>query len=319
MEDNKPEPLGLLHVLLATFSGVLLGAFVSKVRAPIHQECSETIYPQNSTGNPEHGTQPLPPSVVHVADSVPERDHSGRSKDNTPFRKRFYEWGVAIGTFSLLFVNIFLLCYTKKTANAAKSAAETAHDALIRSNRPWRGVTGIPIVLDLRPPIETQNMLVASMTMVVKNYGPSPALYVNIYPGSFISTATDVKSSLDEDRRAERAACVMASMSVTEQISKTLVGDKVEDVIVPPMGQTIFPNEPAKFYFSDQRFNFRDPVELANKGWRIVGCIAYTDQFSTKSNPIIHHTLFCYHTPGVIKGFIPSQGLVPCNISQHAD
>ncbi len=270
----------------------------------------------------DNPTQQVPPAVAKS--EVP----LSHSKCCDPHKKKrdWFDYGKGVLEIAGLVVlcvyaayTIKIYCANKKAADAAKSSADTAHDALVRSSRPWIGVIGSPVVLDLRPALDTQLMLAASMTMIVKNYGPSPALYMNIYPDSFISAATDVKSSLDEDRREERAACIMASMAVTEQHSKAFVGDKMEDVTVPPSGRTIFPNEPAKFYFPSGKFNYRDPAELASKAWRIVGCVAYSDQFSTQERPTIHHTLFCYHTPGTVKDFIASQGLVPCNISQNAD
>jgi hypothetical protein len=289
-----------------------------------------------------------PVSIIHTAESDEEGPQgTEQSKETTTLNhtsrwNRTKKWlsqitvaeaGMLLLTVAIAGSSIVYTKYAKRqwrvmrdqlpelhtSAQAAKDAADTSRDALVRSSRPWIGVVGIPVVLDLRPSPDNKLALVASMSMTVKNYGPSPALYVNVFPDTFIPVAMDSKGSLEETKEAEKAACTMASMSIAEHQSSTLIGDKMEAIVMPPFGQTIFPNEPTKVYFPSLQFNYRDAAELAKRTMRVVGCVAYSDQFSTKLNPVVHHTVFCYHTLGAVKTFTPSQGLTPCGISQNAD
>jgi hypothetical protein len=121
--QNSDEPPGLLKTLAAVFSGVLFGLFLSKLDEPPENR-RQAIGPQDSTANPQSGANTLPVTVVQVVNSEPQKDQTNWSKDNAPFRKKVYEWGVAAGTIGLLVVNIFLMRYTREAANAAKESAD---------------------------------------------------------------------------------------------------------------------------------------------------------------------------------------------------
>jgi hypothetical protein len=66
----------------------------------------------------------------------------------------------------------------KVAADAAKTSSETAHDALVRSARPWLGVAVAPRLL--HPPAVKGDSINLVTEFTVKNFGPSPALNVNL-------------------------------------------------------------------------------------------------------------------------------------------
>src|SRR5260370_4055648 len=241
---------------------------------------------------------------------------------------RWFEFGslfingalVVVGMYALSIYNGKLTEMRKSTkaaqdaADAATSAANTAHDALVTSNRPWIGVEGVPVIQDRLHATHNRNELEYVVTIAARNYGPSPALHVNINPISEIDSSKNVKEFLERIKSAETASCSMADLGVIENRSQTVVSGRPETVIVPPTGPTLFPND--RFAFpSDAKVGYGGTEDVSQYRLRMNGCIAYSDQFGK-----IHHTRFCFYTPKAIKDFVPPQTLVSCNIgTQTAD
>jgi len=208
-------------------------------------------------------------------------------------------------------------------ATATKQAADTASDTLTKGSRPWIGITGIPVVESITPG-QAKNTFTVNLTPVIRNYGSSPALLVTVTVVSDIirEGESSIKEHLQEISILEQHACQLASASLKREPAMTFTvrnGVTTQgQTTVPPMGLTVFPNEPAPYPLATD-YTYRDATDLASNNLRLVGCAAYTDQFSTEKHPVIHHTLFCYHTPGALKDFTPQERLVPCLLSQNAD
>jgi hypothetical protein len=116
---------GPLYILLFVV-GFLLGVFASKTT----RRNGEPVTPQNSIANPRDGSRSLPSPIMKPTDSVPQNNRSQWRDENTPLRKKFYEWAVSLGTLGLLLINIGLWYSTKKSVDVAQRA-------LVLTNRPW--------------------------------------------------------------------------------------------------------------------------------------------------------------------------------------
>jgi hypothetical protein len=91
----------------------------------------ESVHPQDIP-KPETGLAPARQTLI-VKSPLDETKSDTKSQKGTPV----WEIAAVLIALGLLVVNIFQLRANKRAANAAKSAADTAHDTLIASNRPW--------------------------------------------------------------------------------------------------------------------------------------------------------------------------------------
>jgi hypothetical protein len=178
------------------------------------------------------------------------------------------------GLFVLIVYTIFTgLMYraNKKAADAAKSAAETAHDALARSTRPWLGVDG-PVTFSVQKAGEDWAEIISKVT--VKNFGPSPAFRVGygIYPfNPQTVTAKEANNLWDE---ARSGSCEIADSLIAKETG----------------GDVIFPQQTSA-YTSQMDHSLPG---FSKSGWLFLsGCIAYRDQFDTTRTT--HHTKFCFY------------------------
>src|SRR5260370_9865805 len=74
-------------------------------------------------------------------------------------------------------------------ADAATTAANTAHDALVTSNRPWIGVEGVPVIQARLHATHNRNALEYGETITPTNSEPSPNLHLNLNPISEIESS----------------------------------------------------------------------------------------------------------------------------------
>jgi hypothetical protein len=140
--QNSDEPSGLLRTLLAAFSVVLFGLFLSRFKTPRNNPTetnSGTIYPQDNAKPKER----LGVSQASVAAQTPptptQQYYPDRRKDNTPKWKKRIEISAVIIAGVLMVANIFVTIGTWKAANAAKHAAESAERQRISFENSQRG------------------------------------------------------------------------------------------------------------------------------------------------------------------------------------
>jgi hypothetical protein len=171
-----------------------------------------------------------------------------------------------------------------------KKSTTAARDTLVYSQRPW---VHPPVPVRLTQPLVLEpNKIAASGIIEMKNYGPSPAISVVVI--------LDVVADIKEYKSLSDNGCSMIErMTKENEFSKGKFG--------PP----IFPQE--TIY---QPFNISDAVPHPNVTvLYFPGCIIYRDQFGKT----LHHTRFCFETPGLAKDFTQKDALVHCNIGQEAD
>jgi hypothetical protein len=98
------------------------------MRAP-KEKSSETVLPNNKPDEESVNRQIHPTAISQVPSLPPQQNQPDRNTDNAPAWEKWAAISIAAGTIGLLVVNIFLMSSTKKAANAATSAAETAENS----------------------------------------------------------------------------------------------------------------------------------------------------------------------------------------------
>lgn len=209
---------------------------------------------------------------------------------------------------------IKMYCANKKAAEAAKSSADTARDALIRGQRPWVGFDGNPRtksasigdVKDLSGIPNGRKQFDWSIDIQLENFGVSPALHtVMFYEISFAADIESLEGTL------EPACPGAAGLIFNKPFSKSTQ--------IEQRGVMIFPSiaVPNGFSFG-MGADSLDALKSAYLGRTtyLLGCIAYLDQFGDRP---VHHTRFCYHTFRDIGTVKAGDEMTPCSWGQYAD
>jgi len=152
---------------------------LSKLSSNQKENRTETMRPQDGISDDGKSVQAEHFSVADLPPTPPHNNHSNRSEDDAPRWKKLAEISIALANLGLLAINIFLWTATKKSANAADSAAKTA----VASIRPWIDLDAAVI-----GPLTFDNQG-AHLPLVVsiQNVGHSPAVRVGEHQ-EFIQT-----------------------------------------------------------------------------------------------------------------------------------
>lgn len=220
------------------------------------------------------------------------------------------------GLFVLVVYAIFTILIwraNKKAAEAAKGANEAAHQALVRSNRPWIGQNTAPYFAD-NPTVTTNSVKSAGIAIEIHNFGASPALHVNmdVIP-DVMNPPSSPETFFQQSDNDIKAACRMADMITKQTEGFAYAGGKQAQIKNPAGGQTIFPNGSASYLMPINLQMGQGTTE--GHGLDLFGCIAYRDQF----DETVHHTTFCYMTTKQIKDVKANERPQPCGINQNAD
>lgn len=177
----------------------------------------------------------------------------------------------------------------KAQVAAAKRSADTAHEALTRSYRPWVGVESMRIIQpigfikagDAKDPTYFVD---GSVQMIVKNFGSSPALSVHTFfeaydPSVFKKEKLDPKEPFAELRKFGESTCALANGNEFTKKRPKMFGGS----IFPTEGITYTSGIPG---FAKREFQVGQFIQL-------VGCIVYRDQFGERT----HYTHYCFVAP----------------------
>jgi hypothetical protein len=186
----------------------------------------------------------------------------------------------------------------KKAAEAAKTAADTARETLVRSQRPWVGVDEIRVL-----PTDVSGEVKIKLGFFVRNYGPSPALHEYLGWTPLLGS----KYGADEQHRE----LVTMGDEACRGIGALISGATAVRTEGKGVGYSIFPN--SRIY-DDLGGEWGLSGRDINLPLHIVGCIGYLDQWHT-----VHHTMFCYETPGRAIDFMRNHTLLPCMTNDEAD
>jgi hypothetical protein len=283
---------------------------LGKRKLKSNQSC-KPVSPQDSTYNeranaPQQPTN-IPITSAHIPPSQqnPSSTEQSRSKTGRPWWKTVRGWktigeGIAVLTaIGLLIVNVCQMRSTEKAANAAVSAANTAHEALITSERPW-----LTVAITLQEPphahslgpgliFNTDGSATLNAFVVVKNIGHSPATSIYIRPQMYPPPFEELFTGPSEK---QKTWC-----------------DKVRvEKPVVPMLPSLMPGEEDAVNFSFQ-MNKRD-VQTAMQspafsGMQAVipviyGCVNYTSSLfeGVRQAPFMYELAPVRTTPGAIPG-----------------
>ncbi len=182
---------------------------------------------------------------------------------------------------------IAIWCANKKAADAAKSAADTAHDTLVMSERSWVGQSG-PVWLEFFNGADKQTAVNIHLTL--ENFGHSPAV-------SVFHSAELVEH--DDLARAAEMTCQFARA----QAGIKVPGMATSESSIRHTGQTIFPQHKWGSIYEDGPIKSRAAVLYA------VGCVIYRDDVTDG----VWWTRFCQETPWLASSYKSGQPLVTCN------
>ena len=277
-ESSLPENLGgaLAHSNSECSAGVFSNAKHScQKRVPVreHNDAQEKQSDNQSSS--------LIPSDTYPSPNNPDRTQQDR-KRTIPWRQllRVLE---GIGILAGIAYAIVSFCMWR----AMVGANRLTHEALVRSNRPWLAVEGDPQVLE--PVRIGSDGAKLTLLLSIKNFGGSPALYVNL------NRALDTFLVPGNQRPAE-SDCQTAD-------TETRNGN----------GPYISPNAVLQ-----RDINLRNPsIKDSNQPFQVSGCIAYRDQFKER----IHHSTFCFRSNTFIKDTMArpnASGFTVCP-NQYAD
>jgi hypothetical protein len=256
---------------------------------------------QTSNSSEYHSFPNRPISVMCIPPTLSDQD---RAENKRKKRRKTVAFWVQI--FSLVFlviyagVTVLIWFSTKTAAEAAKSAARTAHDELVKVNRPWVGIDGTPTLLQ----IKIGQSIEADILATVKNFGTAPALHVNMI--AMVPAYLKGQIMSDVIKRADATMCALV-----ENQSRP---PKDERNFFDPLGPYIFPANSIQEKLSSRSGPGQGQIgtELS---FDIIGCISYVDQF----NEVVHHTHFCFMSGTSIAEVKPNQPLRPCPANEEAD
>jgi hypothetical protein len=257
-------PLALLGILVSSF------AFLRWIK-----QANVAVPPENSTADKSENA---PKQTAFIPNTIPppqQNDYADWGNKRTPT----WEKAAVVVALGILFVNTWQSCATQKAANAAQDAADTAHDTLVVSERPW-----ITVTVGLNGPGLTFNpdgSASLNLGIAVKNIGHSVATGINIRPEMFAMSFSangmfneplDKQSSFCEKVRKaaidpRRLFTLFPTEDTTANITVTLTKADIDSAIMP--------------------FNKRDAKYVLPV---IYGCVNY--QFSF--DKLTHQTQFIY-------------------------
>jgi hypothetical protein len=213
-------------------------------------------------------------------------------KDRRRRKTPWWEKAAVIIAIGLLLANWYQGCQTKKAAEAAINAANTAQKTLVVSERPWVGfaekkflMNGVKVYPDATPGHEGRVVVNISASAALENFGHSPALHVS--PLTFFATFAN-ESNGDAPKNWQILPC----QSAADKISKT-----------PDYGYFILPGSTVDTTANDMQGTSYSVAEMHTL-W-IVGCIVYQDSIGGE----IHHTAVLLRSPYAPNVAIPLQAV----------
>jgi hypothetical protein len=179
---------------------VLLGTLVSVLAmfASKRHQSDKPTSPQDGSDDTSNNKQTTDPSIAEIVPSKTKESKSYTTcrRDQTPWWKTLGEGIALFGGIGLLIVNIFQM-------KATQNAADTAHDSLILSNRPWVHEKDFRIAKPLE--FGANGDASIGISGVLENVGHSPALQTR--PRNFLMVITNTRPIDEEITGMQKALC----------------------------------------------------------------------------------------------------------------
>jgi hypothetical protein len=268
-ESASPPRISLWPL---AFVGILVSLLASLVSAKVKNN-HQAIHPRDST-DPKGNTAPQ--QVSFIPNTIPSPQQAN-SPDGGQRRTPGWEKAAVLVALGILGVNAWQSYETRKSAGAAKSAAETAQKQLEISDRPWM-----------------KDLVKADSALTFDNKGNANLTIIGSAKNIGHSVATGVTMN------AQWIALPMDEYFTEPTKRQTEFCDKIAKTQLDPMkwGAAVFPDDHAdtRMTLSISRKDIdasRVPFKGQpgkNFGSFIVGCIDYQYSSSTQR----HQTRFVY-------------------------
>ncbi|MGC2464069.1 MAG: hypothetical protein WA517_02665 [Candidatus Acidiferrum sp.] len=277
--QNSDEPLGLLHILAAVFSGVLFGLFLSKLKTPI-QESVNSISPNVEADDTNQKTQPESPFATNSPPSQSSPDNPCKCcHHKTPRWKIAVDVGMLLATVGAFGAAAYYAHISKKMWYEMKTTNFQNKTQWEAEHRPWMGLDGINFTAikfsSLRPSLISLHL---EGTMVLKNFGTYPSFGANAEMTPIIPIPMD-KWTKDPLGKPPQIMFMCP-----------------EQTALPQGGEVVFPSRGFVHpFFQDISWGWRGQNVEISHVWILV-CISYYD--GRQKEP--HHTriwLRSIHTP----------------------
>jgi hypothetical protein len=250
------------------------------------KDTSKSVAPKQPTEIEDNLTFGQSGTVPHVPPSPPNSQPSAQSRQDTtpPWKKRLEYIAAGIG-LGLLVVNVFQSCSTKNSADAAKSAADTA----VLAEQPWVAIKKITIAGVSLPNVNNPQFI---LEYKVVNYGHQIADLHNVHVELL---AGDRAGNIPEKERVANSIC----------------DPKFAEWDTPKAGPIgnygILPNGQDAFTF---RGKYTVSAPDANYPYRlfVAGCAFYHSMADRETR--WHHTQFTGELASKIDGACPEQNAV---------
>jgi hypothetical protein len=254
--------------------GILVGYLLGILTASKHKDQHASPNADSSNTPQRQPPSDWPLSVVCIPPPKSEEEYA---EENKKKRRETIKFRVElIGAFVLIIYTFFTILMwhaNKKSADAAKSAADTAAKQLELTSRPW-----VDIDVSITSPVTyDSNGMHVSFTFAPKNIGQSPAQDVSIAPKLVPgSMGTDV-------REMQKRICDNRAAASDEPLRYVLFPDRsYKQEITMGITDTEINSQWSKFELR-QKPNDLIPV-------LIIGCVDYTYD----SSPRHHQTGFAF-------------------------
>jgi hypothetical protein len=263
-----------------------------------HQQHQHTAAPKENRPKKENTNRHVyvePGVQIDLVDSLKNEFKAEQHESNTRQNSQLLWTKIgAILLFVYTIITGLMYCANKKAADAAKNAADTAHDTLIASQRPWVGIAkdsfrinGVNISPDVAEGHEGRVVVSSSASVVLENSGNTPA--VRVSPFTLVAFFTD------EDIPPENwktVSCQAAGENISYESKQTYF-------IMP---KSTIQTGGASIQGTAQ--------SVANRHffW-LIGCIVYRDSLQSGT----HHTVILMHS-----GFSAQIPYSPAGLSTYA-
>jgi hypothetical protein len=210
-KDHPLWPITLLGALFAAFT-------FSRSAAYKYNNPAKAIHPQQRTDREDnHKHNPV---CSYVPPTITKCEYAERGKEAAPNWKKFAEIIVAISTFGLLLVNVFLLPSTKKAADSAQKTADFTARTMRVDQRAWIAPRVVNQIVAQDQPL--------AVTIQFDNTGKTPATHVETCVVAEIikNTTTNIDVSCPDTSKSPGLSVVFPQTHISRLIDATGNGGK---------------------------------------------------------------------------------------------
>jgi hypothetical protein len=252
-----------MGILIAYLLGILTAS------KPKHQDGDSDHTTTSSQSRQHRPDGPISVLCIPPTPTIEEEAEDKKQKRRATIKFRF-EIGGGIVLLIYAFFTILIWCANKKSADAAKSAADTAEVTLRMGYRPWVNAESAELVEPLVYPPKQRFYL--KLKFGLKNTGTSIAT-----DGVAIAEV----SPDDGNAMSKHSGRICNWLEPSKAPAEKNVSPSGKGFVLAPGNVLPFPIGMGSDEISNQ--------QVSNAKFFVLGCLIYRDQFKTW-----HHTRFCF-------------------------